>query len=351
MRYWSKLAAGITPYVPGEQPKIDNLIKLNTNENPYPPSPHVLEAIRAELNASLRLYPEPESTRLCRALALRHGLEADQVFAGNGSDEVLALAFQAYFDHDAPVRFANISYSFYEVFATLYGIPADIVRLNADFSLPLEKFYASSGGVIICNPNAPTGLAVSRDAIRDILEHNKDCAVIVDEAYVEFGAESAVPLIREYDNLLVVKTFSKSHSLAGLRVGYAMGSAALLEALYRIKNSFNSYPLDRLAQAGAAAAIEDEDYCRKMIAKLIDTRKSTQQRLAEHGFTFPQSSSNFVFASHERVAADVIMRELRARGIIVRRWARPIIDNHLRITIGTDEQMDRFFYALDGILK
>lgn len=349
-KFWSALAASIDPYVPGEQPKIADLVKLNTNENPYPPSPKVIAAVQEAADGALRLYPDPESVALREAIAKREGVSPAQVFIGNGSDEVLALSFLAFFDPELPLRFPDITYSFYEVYASLYRLTVEKVPLDADFSLPVEKLLHSPGGVIFPNPNAPTGRAVGLDAIRLICKEN-DRAVIVDEAYVEFGAQSAVPLLSECPNLVVVRTFSKSHALAGLRVGYAIASESMITALNSIKNSFNSYPIDRVAQAAAKAAVEDEPYLQNVLKKIVATREESKVRLEKMGFFVLPSCTNFLFASHPRANAAMLQKELRVRGVLVRYFKSPRIDNYLRITVGTDAEMDRLCYALEDILK
>lgn len=348
-RVWSDLARRIEPYVPGEQPKGQEFIKLNTNENPYPPAPQVLEAIRGAADASLRLYPQPESPALAEAIAGRHGLDKNSVFVGNGSDEVLALAFLAYFSADTPLRTLDLTYSFYRVYASLFGMAVDEVPLNADFSLPVERLFHAPGGVIFANPNAPTSMAIPLCDVERVLKANER-VVIVDEAYVEFGAESAVALIPKYDNLLVVKTFSKSHALAGLRVGYALGQPQVVEALYRVKNSFNSYPLDRVAQAAAAAAMHSEDYTQASIARIVHTRGEAAARLAELGFSLPQSHANFLFIRHERRSAVSLQADLRQHGILVRHFNSPRIEDRLRVTIGTEAEMTCLLNALNKIL-
>jgi len=341
-QFWSHRAKALTPYTPGEQPKAQGLIKLNTNENPYPPSPAVLSAMQAAVNGDLRRYPDPNSTSLCAAVAKAYGLEIDQVFAGNGSDEVLSLAFYAFFDPEKALKVPNISYSFYPVYADYYEVKREIIPVNEDFTLPVEGFFGAEGGVIIANPNAPTGIALPLADIRRILEHNPAVPIIIDEAYIDFGGASAVPLIAEFPNLLVVHTLSKYRSLAGLRAGYAMGQPGLIAALDTVKNSFNSYPLDRIALAGATAAIEDSTYFSAMAQKTIATRIRTTRALEALGFTVCPSSANFIFAGHKTMTAQEIFTQLRERNILVRYWNQPQISNQLRISIGTDEEMDAF---------
>jgi histidinol-phosphate aminotransferase len=325
------------------------VIKLNTNENPYPPSPKVHEALKAYDYEALRLYPDPESQDLRQAIARRHGVSPEQVFAANGSDELLALAFLAFFDPGRPIRFPDITYSFYAVYANLFNMRTEKVPLNEDLTLPAKGFFNSPGGVIFPNPNAPTGIPIPVSAVADICRRNQG-AVIVDEAYAEFSGESAVGLIRQFPHVLIVKTFSKSHSLAGLRVGYAIGSVEMISALNKIKNSFNSYPLDRLAQAAALASLEDEGYCQAMISRVAATRETCVPRFLALGFDCPASAANFVFLRHERAPAGGVMEALRERGILVRHFNVPRVENRLRITIGTDAEMDALISVLEEIL-
>ncbi len=350
MRYWSKKAAAIDPYVPGEQPRQKNVIKLNTNESPYPPSPKVLEAVKAAV-PDLRLYPDPNASALRQALARRHGLTEEYVFAGNGSDEVLALVFLAYFEQDRPVRCPDITYSFYEVYASLFSVPLELIPLNEDFTVPLDKLAGSPGGILLANPNAPTGIGVSAAEIETLLQKTPDSVVVVDEAYAEYGAESCVPLISRYPNLLVVKTFSKSHSLAGLRVGYAMGQPELVEALQRVKNCFNSYPLDRLALAGALASIEDEEYCQRHLRMVQDNRAMTVLALEDMGFTVLPSQANFIFVRHPRFDGGFLQKKLRERDIIVRHFSKARLQPWMRVSIGSREEMNAFLRAVHEIIR
>jgi histidinol-phosphate aminotransferase len=347
--FWSDRIRDLTPYTPGEQPKQRKWIKLNTNENPYPPSPAVLEAIRSQTDASLRLYPDPEASGLCAALAACYGVKPEQVFVGNGSDEVLAFAFQAFFSQNAEIVLPDITYSFYPVYAGLFGIRCRTVALNEDFSVPVEQLR-DADGVVIANPNAPTGMALPLSEIAAILEANPDVAVIVDEAYVDFGAESALSLIDRYPNLLVVQTCSKSRALAGLRVGFAFGNPNLIQAMNCVKNSFNSYTLDRLAQAGATAAIADKPYFAAQCAKVIATRERTAQTLQDLGFVVYPSRTNFLFISHPSVSARTLFAGLRERGILVRYFDLPRINNCLRVSIGTDDEMDAFLDAVRELI-
>ncbi|MCK6390808.1 MAG: histidinol-phosphate transaminase [Azonexus sp.] len=346
-RFWSSVVRTLTPYVPGEQPKIANLIKLNTNENPYPPSPAVLTAIQAELanDASrLRLYPDPNADLLKQAVARRYAVQPDQVFVGNGSDEVLAHVFMALLNHDAPILFPDITYSFYPVYCGLYGVDYRCVPLADDFSINPADYCGQQGpegkigGIIFPNPNAPTGRLLDLDAIERIAGANPDAVVVVDEAYVDFGGNSAISLVDRYDNLLVTHTLSKSRSLAGLRVGYAVGHPELIEALERVKNSFNSYPLDRLAIVGAVAAIDDEAYFQSCCAQVVATREQLSSELTALGFDVLPSAANFIFVRHPQRDAAELAKALRAANIIVRHFKLPRIDQFLRITIGTDAE-------------
>ena len=341
-RFWSQVVRDLTPYVPGEQPKISNLIKLNTNENPYPPSPKVLAAIQAELGndaARLRLYPDPNSDLLKTAIAKVHHITTGQIFVGNGSDEVLAHVFMALLKHEAPILFPDITYSFYPVYCGLYGIDYRTVPLADDFTInPANYCGQPCGGIIFPNPNAPTGCLLGLDAIEQILQANPDAVVVVDEAYVDFGGQTAIPLIDRYDNLLVIHTLSKSRSLAGLRVGFAAGHPALIEALERVKNSFNSYPLDKLAIVGGAAAMEDSEYFEQCCQAVMATRNTLTAALQTLGFEVLPSAANFIFARHPQHDAAKIAQNLREKSIIVRHFKLPRIDQFLRITIGTDKE-------------
>ena len=349
--FWSRRARALTPYTPGEQPRQRRLIKLNTNENPYPPSPRALEAIRAAAGEGLRLYPDPEAVELRETLAAVYGLRPEQVFVGNGSDEVLAFCFQAFFDPERPILFPDVTYSFYPVFAALFGLPYRQVPLDENFALPLEQFMGGNGGVVIANPNAPTGRDISLGDVQALAAGNPEAVVLVDEAYVDFGAQSAVPLVGEYPNLVVVQTMSKSRSLAGLRVGYALGDEDLIAALNCVKNSFNSYTLDRLALAGAAGALRDPEYLRTVTMKIASTRDRTADRLRRIGFQVTDSAANFLFATHPEASAKALLDGLREKGILVRWWDDPRIRDYLRITVGTDEEMDALCQALSELLE
>lgn len=344
--FWSSRIRDLVPYTPGEQPKEREFIKLNTNENPYPPSPKALEAVRQSADAGLRLYPDPECTALRRALAKRYGLRETQVFVGNGSDEVLAFAFQAFFGVGDTIVFPDITYSFYPVYANMFGINHRTVPLNGDFSVPVEALLGDNQGVVLANPNAPTGMELSQEELRRILEGNPDVVVIVDEAYVDFGAQSALSLLPDYPNLLVVQTMSKSRSMAGMRVGFAFGSENLIQAINCVKNSVNSYTLDRVAIAAGTAAVEDEAYFQACCGKVIATRERVSAGLRALGFLVLPSRSNFVFASHPRIPARTLFAQLREAGILVRYFSQPRIDNFLRISIGTEEEMDRFLAVM-----
>jgi histidinol-phosphate aminotransferase len=347
---WSDGLSGLEPYVPGEQPLISGLIKLNTNECPYPPSPAALEAIRAAANEDMRLYPDPCATALKQAVAELHGVAPENVFAGNGSDEVLAHAWQAFLRHSRPALFPDITYSFYPVYCNLFGISCKRIPLDERFRVRIEDYLQPNGGIVLANPNAPTGIAMPAAEIRRLLEANTGSVVIIDEAYVDFGAESVIPLIREYPNLLVIHTLSKSRALAGLRVGFAIGDSSLIEALERIKGSFNSYPLNRLAIAGAVAAIKDRAYFDKIRTMVMASRKKLAGELAALGFEVLPSSSNFLFARQPDCDATLLYNELRSRRILVRHFLKPRIDQFLRITIGSDEQCEALTVALREIL-
>lgn len=353
-RFWSKVVSDLTPYVPGEQPKLANLIKLNTNENPYPPSPKVLAAIQAELGedaARLRLYPDPNADLLKAAIARTHAITPQQVFIGNGSDEVLAHVFMALLKHEQPILFPDITYSFYPVYCGLYGVDYRTVPLAEDFTIdPADYCGQPNGGIIFPNPNAPTGRLLGLEAIEQILQANPDSVIVVDEAYVDFGGDSAIPLISRYDNLLVVHTLSKSRSLAGLRVGFAAGHPALIEALERVKNSFNSYPLDRLAIVGAVAAMEDTEHFERTRQAVIASRDTLTAALTQLGFDVLPSAANFIFARHPQRDAAQLAQALRLKNIIVRHFKLPRIEQFLRITVGTDAECQALTEALHEIV-
>lgn len=346
-RSWEANVRKVVPYVPGEQPKLPNLVKLNTNENPYPPSPAVRKVLEEMNTDDLRLYPDPAADALVDAFAEVYGLEKDQVFTGVGSDDVLAMSFLTFFNSDQPILFPDITYSFYDVWADLFRIPYKQIPLDENFAIRPEDYTIRNGGVIFPNPNAPTGVLLGREQVRSIIEANPDVVVIVDEAYIDFGGESVIDMIGTYDNLLVVQTLSKSRSLAGMRIGAAFGNAKLIAYLNDVKYSFNSYTMNRTAIAAGRAAVLDTDYFRETVEKVINTREWTKERLRELGFEFGDSMANFIFARHKSVPAEELFAELRKAGIIVRYFKKPRIDQYLRISIGTDEQMQR----LIGFLK
>ncbi len=337
-RFWSPVVHRLSPYTPGEQPKRDNLVKLNTNENPYGPSPRVIEAIRGELGDGLRLYPDPGAGQLRQAAADYYGLKPQQVFAGNGSDEVLAHTFCALLQHDMPLLFPDITYSFYPVYCKLYGVDYETVPLSGDFGLQVDDYLRPNGGIIFPNPNAPTGCLLPLDDIERLLRSNTESVVVVDEAYIDFGGESAVSLINRYPNLLVIQTLSKSRALAGMRLGLALGDEQLIAGLERVKDSFNSYPLDRLAIVAAVAALEDDTYFQQSRQRVIDSRERLAGDLHELGFEVLPSAANFLFVRHPRRDAVELAASLREQGVIVRHFKQARIDQYLRITVGTPEQ-------------
>ncbi|MBQ6392925.1 MAG: histidinol-phosphate transaminase [Eubacterium sp.] len=352
MKSWEENIRRVVPYVPGEQPKKDKLIKLNTNENPYPPSPRVLDSLddRA-LYDRLRLYPDPTASMLVHAIAAYQGLSPERVFVGVGSDDVLAMAYLTFFNSGKPVFFPDITYSFYDVWADLFRIPYETKALDEDFCIIKEDYYGENGGVIFPNPNAPTGLLMPLEEMEDIIAHNQDVIVIIDEAYIDFGGISARSLLDRYENLLVVQTFSKSRSMAGMRIGYAMGSEKLIKAINDVKYSFNSYTMDQPSILWGTASIEDEDYFRETTSKIIDTREWFKKEMRELGFHFPDSKANFIFASHESIPAKAIFEAARKEDIYVRYFAKPRIDNYLRITIGTREEMELFLSFLKKYIE
>ncbi|MBD8481021.1 histidinol-phosphate transaminase [Pseudomonas coleopterorum] len=345
-KFWSPFVKDLVPYVPGEQPKVANLVKLNTNENPYGPSPKAIEAMRAELSDALRLYPDPNSDLLKQAVADYYGVQTNQVFLGNGSDEVLAHIFHGLFQHDQPLLFPDISYSFYPVYCGLYGIPFEAVPLDDQFQIRAQDYAKPNAGIIFPNPNAPTGCLLPLEAVEQIVKASPDSVVVVDEAYVDFGGETAIKLVDRYPNLLVTQTVSKSRSLAGLRVGLAVGHPDLIEALERIKNSFNSYPIDRIAVAGAAAAFADTAYFEDTCAKVIASREKLVEGLRQRGFDVLPSAANFIFARHPAQDAPGIAARLREKGVIVRHFKQERIAQFLRISIGTPEQNQALLDAL-----
>jgi len=349
--FWSPGIDRLSPYVPGEQPKVADLIKLNTNESPDAPSPKVIEAIKAAAGEGLRRYPDPSSAALTEALAKYHGVERDQVFVGNGSDEVLAHAFYAFFRQSHPLLYPDISYSFYPVYAGLYDIQVRALPLDRHFAIDPDDYVGESGGVIIANPNAPTGRLLPIEAIERIAEQNKHCAVVVDEAYIDFGGQSALALLHQFDNVLVVRTFSKSRSLAGMRVGYAVGSPALIDGLVRVKDSFNSYPLDTVAQAAALASVNDDAYFVESCQRLVGNRDRLVEQLTALGFECIPSAANFVFARHPEHAAESLAAQLREKKILVRHFRAERISEHLRISIGSATECSTLVAVLQEMLS
>ena len=352
MKFWSAVAQGLSPYTPGEQPRIEGLVKLNTNECPLPPSPRALAAMRDAVNDSLRLYPDPESVALRANLAAYHGYAVENVFVGNSSDEVLAHTFAALLKHDRPLLFPDVTYSFYPVWAKLYGIAFETIPLDEAMRINVDDYRRNSAGaIVLANPNAPTGVALSRAAIAQLLIQNADIPVVVDEAYVDFDGETAIPLIADHPNLLVVRTFSKSRALAGLRVGYALGAPSLIEALSRVKNCFNSYPVNRIAQAGAIASIDDEAYFQASLKTIVAERENMSAQLRKLGFHILPSSANFIFVRHASAPGGELAQALRDRAVVIRHFNAPRIKDHLRITVGTTEQTEKLVVALHDILK
>lgn len=348
---WRDNLIKIEPYVAGEQPNKTDFIKLNANENPYPPSPMVEKAVREFDTGRLKKYPSANAVPLVAAIAKREGLKPENVFAGNGTDDVLSIAFRALFNSDKPIIFPDITYSFNTVWCDILRIPYETIPVDDEFNIDPADYARENGGVVIANPNAPTSIGRGLDFIREILDSNRESVVIVDEAYVDFGGTTAVPLLKEYDNLLITRTFSKSRSLAGMRLGWAMGSPELISALYATKDSMNSYPVDSIAQAAGVAAIEDEEYFQATLKKVIATRERLTKELRGMGFKLPDSQTNFVFATHPKHSAKEIFEFLKTRDIYVRWFNKPRIDNYLRITIGTDEETDKLISELRGIIK
>lgn len=354
MRFWSPEVRDLEPYVPGEQPKIQNLLKLNTNENPYPPSPKVVDAVQAVLTHqadALRLYPDPDATALKQAIAKQQNVDVSQVFVGNGSDEVLAHIFKAFFIQQEPILYPDITYSFYPVYSQFFGVQTKQIPLNEKFEIDISDYEQENGGIIITNPNAPTSIALGLDKIEQVLKANPNRVIVIDEAYVDFGAESAVELVSRYENLVVCQTTSKSRSLAGLRVGFAIAQAHLIAALEAVKNSFNSYPIDRFAIAAAVASFEDQDYFQEQCEKVIASRGKLVANLTELGFNVLPSKANFIFATHSLHDAAQLAEKLREQGIIVRYFNKPRINQFLRITIGTDEQNQRLVDTLKMLIS
>ena len=348
-RFWSPVVHSLSPYTPGEQPKQDGIVKLNTNENPYPPSPRVLAAI-ASATDRLRLYPDPRASALRETIAAHYSVAPEEVFVGNGSDEVLAHTFQALLKHDAPLLFPDVTYSFYPVYCGLYGIRYEEVPLDATMRVQIADYRQPCSAILLPNPNAPTGIGLPREAIEALVAEHPDQLVVIDEAYVDFGAESAVPLVARHDNLLIVQTLSKSRALAGLRVGFAVGQRPLIEALERVKDSFNSYPLDCLAIAGAVAAIKDDAWFQETRQRIMANRQSLVRALSELGFEVLPSVANFVFARHRSHSGADLAARLRQRGVLVRHFQKRRIEDFLRITVGTEEQCSRLIALLRGLI-
>lgn len=351
MKPWEENIRKVLPYTPGEQPKEADMIKLNTNENPYPPAPGVERALRGTDTDALRLYPDPTAGELVNAIAEFYHVNPEQVFVGVGSDDVLAMCFLTFFNAKRPVLFPDITYSFYDVWAELFRIPYECPALDERFCIRREDYFGENGGVIFPNPNAPTGVELPLEDIEEILKHNQDVIVIVDEAYIDFGGRSALPLIEKYENLLVVQTFSKSRSMAGMRIGYAFGNPALIKYLNDVKYSFNSYTMDRTALAAGVEAVRDREYFESVCRKIIETREWAKEELKALGFVFEDSRANFIFATHKTCPASEIFKALREQHIYVRYFAKPRIDNYLRITVGTREEMEKFFGFLREYLK
>lgn len=350
MKLWEKNIRRVEPYVPGEQPQERDITKLNTNENPYPPAPGVREVLNGDLSGGLRLYPDPNAASLVKSIADYQGLNEDQVFVGVGSDDVLAMAYLTFFNSDKPILFPDITYSFYDVWANLYNIPFIRPELDEDFRIKTEDYSVENGGIILANPNAPTSIYEELDVIRDILDSNQESIVIIDEAYIDFASKSAKELIKDYDNLLVVQTYSKSRSMAGMRIGYAMGSKTLIKSLNDVKFSFNSYTLNLPSLICGVESIKDEEYFQDCLNKIIRTRQKTMMELEKLGFSFPDSNTNFIFARHKRVAGKEIYNKLRAMKIYVRHFEQSRIDDYIRITIGRDEEMKNLIKALEKIV-
>ncbi|MGN0650168.1 MAG: histidinol-phosphate transaminase [Oscillospiraceae bacterium] len=348
---WRDNLIRIEPYVAGEQPNKTDFIKLNANENPYPPSPAVIKVISEFRGEGLKKYPDANAKPLAEAIAKRAGLKRENIFVGNGSDDVLALCFRAFFNSDKPIIYPDITYSFYHVWCDMLGIPYKTIPVDADYNINAADYRRENGGVVIANPNAPTSIGRDLDFIREILDANPDSVVIVDEAYVDFGGISAVPLLKEYENLVITQTFSKSRSMAGMRIGFAMGNAEIISALYAAKDSYNSYPMDSVAIAAGVASVEDEEYFRATIDRVIATRKRLTAELRELGFDVKDSSANFVFAEHKSLRAKDICEYLKTKDIYVRYFSKPRIDNRLRITVGTDDEIDALIRELKILIN
>ena len=351
MRAWEKNFREVEPYVPGEQPQEQQIIKLNTNENPYPPAPKVAKVLESMNTELFKLYPDYQSKKLVQSLAKQYEVDEKQVFVGVGSDDVLAVSFLAFFNSKTPILFPDITYSFYKVWAQLYQIPYECPKLSKDFRIVKEDYYKKNGGIVIANPNAPTSIYEDIASIRDILDHNQESVVIIDEAYIDFGGESVISLVKEYENLLVVQTFSKSRSMAGMRIGFAIGNERLIKTLNDVKYSINSYTMNMTSIELGTATVEENEYYKKITNRIIETREEARVRLAELGFETMESSTNFLFVTHKSIPAKEIFHDLNQRKIYVRHFNGDRISNYLRITIGTPEQMNTLYDALEEILK
>lgn len=348
---WEENVRKVVPYVPGEQPKFQDVIKLNTNENPYPPAPAVRELLDGFDTSRMRLYPDPDASVLVNALAENYGVKPSQIFVGVGSDDVISMAFMTFFNSDKPILFPDVTYSFYDVWADVYRIPYKTIPLTEEFRIDPAEYHRENGGIIFPNPNAPTGVLEPLEMIEDVLQANPDSIVMVDEAYIDFGGVSCLPLLEKYENLLVIQTFSKSRSMAGMRIGFAIGSEKLIRFMNDVKFSINSYTMNPLTQICGAEAVRDREYFEATAGKIVETRENAKKRLTELGFVFPDSRSNFIFAKHPEADAGEIFAKLKERRIFVRYWNKPRISQHLRITVGTPEEMDAFFAALTEILE
>ena len=351
MRKWEENVRKVIPYVPGEQPREQKMIKLNTNENPYPPSPLAVKALKEMDGECMRFYPDPAAHVLVEAIAERYGLQEDQVFAGVGSDDVLAMIYMTFFNSKKPILFPDITYSFYDVWADVFRVPYETIPLTEDFTIRKEDYFRENGGIIFPNPNAPTGVELPLSHVEEIIKNNPDVVVVVDEAYVDFGGESALPLIKKYDNLLVVQTFSKSRGMAGMRIGYAMGNPVLIKYLNDVKYSFNSYTMDQTALVMGTAAMKDQQYFEATVKKVVDTREWTKKELRKLGFSFGDSKANFIFATHPECPAAELFQALRSQHIYVRYFKKERIDNYLRISIGTQQEMETFISFLKDYLQ
>lgn len=351
MSQWENNVRKVVPYTPGEQPKERNIIKLNTNENPYPPSPAAKAALDSFAYSDMRLYPAPDASELVDAIAETYSVKPEQIFVGVGSDDVISMAFMTFFNSDKPLLFPDITYSFYDVWAEVYGIPYKQIPLTADFRINADDYTQPNGGIIFPNPNAPTGVLESTEMIEKIVKANPDSVVIIDEAYIDFGGTSVLPLTDRYENLLVVQTFSKSRSMAGMRIGFAVGNAKLIKYMNDVKFSVNSYTMNRVTIKCGAAAVRDTAYFRETCGKIITTRENAKKELSKRGFTFPDSMSNFIFVKPPRLPAKTVFEKLKERRIFVRFWNKPIIGDYLRITVGTDDEMNALYKALDEILQ